>query len=169
MASLSVCKMMCHWLPLLFYFFFSLSLSHSLWDVPPIRKDLHFSVSWDTRKALMCSRSSWLCRSDAGRMSSGFLVGRFQLWSLPPLVFPDQKNIRSHPDHHPGHGDHWRLWRVRVFPPQSIHWVSQVDCVRNIPQQTQHCQEKGQPARDGAVLLHGQRRLKYKGLLLNTN
>lgn len=148
-----------------------LFLSLSLKDVLPVIKDLHFSVSWDTSKALMWSRcSSWLfCHPDAGGMSFGFLVDWFQLWSLPPLLFPDQKNIRSHPDHHPGHGDHWRLWRVRVFPPQSIHWVGQVNCVRNVPQQTQHCQEKGQPARDRAILLYGERRFKYKGLLPNTN
>lgn len=149
----------------MFFLFFS-SLTYflplSFRDLLPVIKNLHFSVSWDTRKALMDSHcSSWLfCHPDAGRMSSGFLVNRFQLWSLPPVIFPDQKNIRGHPDHHPGHGDYWRLRRVWVFPPQSIHWVGQVDCVRNVPQQTQHRQETGQPARDGAVLLHGERRFQ---------
>lgn len=61
--------------------------------------------------------------------------------SFPPpfLLFPDQENIRGHSDHHPGHGNHWRLRRIRVLPPQSIHRVSQVDCVGDVPQQTQHC------------------------------
>lgn len=76
---------------------------------------------------------------------------------------PDQKDVRGHPDHHPGHGDHRRLRRVRVFPPQPIHRVGQVDCVGDVPQQTQHCQEKGQPAGDRTVLLHGERRFKKRG------
>lgn len=150
-------------LPLVFWF--SLPLSRSHWDVLPVIKGLHFSQCLGiTRKALMCSCwSSWLfCHPDAGRMSSSFLVDRISSGLSHPCIFPDQKNIRSHPDHHPGHGDHWRLRRVRVFPPQPIHWVRQVNCVRNVPQQTQHCQEKSQPAGDWTVLLHGERRFKNK-------
>lgn len=79
--------------------------------------------------------------------------------STPPCITSaDQKDIGGHPDHHPGHGNHWGLWCVRVFPPQPIHRVGQVYGVRDVPQQTQHCQEKGQPAGDRAVLLHGERR-----------
>lgn len=155
-------------LPLMFWF--PLSLSHSLRCASCHKRPAFFSVSRDNKKSFNTQLLKQLTvPPDVGRMSSCFLVDRFNSDPSHPCIFPDQKNIRSYPDHHPGHGDHWRLRRVRVFPPQSIHWVGQVDCVRNVPQQTQHCQEKSQPARDWAVLLHGERRVKKKGLLLYTN
>lgn len=163
----SVCKLMC--LRCLSCFG-PLPLSHSLRCASCHKRPAFFSVSQDNKKSFNAQLSRQLTvPPDAGRMSSCFLVDRFNSDPSHPCIFPDQKNIRSDPDHHPGHGDHWRLRRVWVFPPQSVHWVGQVDCVRNVPQQTQHCQEKSQPARDWAVLLHGERRVKNKGLLLYTN
>ena len=77
----------------------------------------------------------------------------------PPLVSSlgssDQEDVGGHSDHHPGHGDHRGLRRVRVLPPQPLHRVGQVGGVGDLPQQAQHRQAAGQPAGDGAVLLHG--------------
>lgn len=144
-----------------------LFLSLARWDVLPVIKDMNFSQC--NRKSFNVQQlnvlSPW-CRWDVFRLFS-----RLDFGSDPSylLNFPDQKNIRSHPHHHPGHGDHWRLRCVRVLPPQSIHRVSQVGGVRNVPQQTKHRQEEGQPARDGAVLLHGERRFKNTRLLLDAD
>lgn len=82
------------------------------------------------------------------------------------ILCPDQEDLRGHSDHHPGHGDHRGLRCVRVFPPQPVHRVGQVHSVRDLSQQTQHCQAAGQPAGDGAVLLHGERKMWFCSLLL---
>lgn len=82
------------------------------------------------------------------------------------IMSPDQKDIRGHPDHHSGYGDHRRLWCVWVFPPQPIHRVGQVHRVWDISQQTKHCQETGQPTGDRAILLHGEWRFGKKRVLL---
>lgn len=121
-------------------------------DVRFVRKHLNFVCHGIAREVFReCDDTTrWVC-------CHGNTV-TVDMTFQPSLVSPDQKDVRGHPDHHPGHGDHWRLRRVRVFPPQPIHRVGQVHCVRDVPQQAQHCQEEGQPAGDGAVLLHGERR-----------
>lgn len=83
-------------------------------------------------------------------------VLRMQSSSSSSHLSTGEKNVGGHSHHHSGHGDHWGLWRFGVLPPQQIHWVGQVHCVRNIPQQAEHCEEEGQPAGDRAVLLHGE-------------
>lgn len=83
------------------------------------------------------------------------------------IMSPDQKDIRGHPDHHSGYGDHRRLRCVWVFPPQPIHRVGQVHCVWDVSQQTEHCQETGQPTGDRAILLHGEWRFSKKRVLLD--
>lgn len=90
-------------------------------------------------------------------MSFFFPLANFSTFFVSmSIVSPDQKDIRGHPDHHSGYGDHRRLRCVWVFPPQSIHRVGQVHCIWDISQQTKHCQETGQPTGDRAVLLHGE-------------
>ncbi len=65
-----------------------------------------------------------------------------------------EKDVRSHAQHYPGHGEHGRLRRVRELPAQSLHWVGQIQRIRHLPQQTQPGQETRQPAGNRALLFH---------------
>lgn len=65
-----------------------------------------------------------------------------------------EKDVGGHAQHYPGHGEHGRLRRVRELPAQSLHWVSQIQRIRHLPQQTQPGQETCQPAGNRALLFH---------------
>lgn len=70
------------------------------------------------------------------------------------VALKGEKDVRSHPQHHPRHGEHGGLRRVRELPAQPFHRVCQIQRIRHLPQQTQPGQETRQPAGDRALLFH---------------
>lgn len=72
------------------------------------------------------------------------------------LVVAGKEDNGGHSANHPGHCDCRGFWRVWLLPVQQLHGVRQVHGLRNLHEQAQHRQEESQPARDRAVLFHGE-------------
>lgn len=72
------------------------------------------------------------------------------------LIMAGKEDNGGHSADHPGHCDRRGFWCVRLLPVQQLYGIRQVHRLRNLHEQTQHCQEESQPARDRAVLFHGE-------------
>lgn len=72
------------------------------------------------------------------------------------LVVAGKEDNGGHSTDHPGHCDRRGFWRIGLLPVQQLHGVRQVHGLGNLHEQAQHCQEESQPARDRAVLFHGE-------------
>lgn len=67
---------------------------------------------------------------------------------------PGEEDLGRHPDHPAGHDGAGRLRRLPELHPQPVLRVGQVQRVGRILEQAEPGQETGQPAGDGALLLH---------------